>query len=277
MASQRQKKFPLWAGYAEHAPTLSMWRMIVMRRILALALAPIVLLAGCGNGGDANAAAPSAEGGDAAVTAPAPGRDWTTVVRRTEAGGYMVGNPNAAVKLVEYGSRTCPACAAFDMTGKPALLNTYVRTGRVSYEFRDFLIHPMDLGVALLGRCVSADRFFPMLDQMFVNQRTLLSGASSIPQATIARIQAMPPQQAAAAWAEMLGYLDFVKQRGVSETRARQCLANANETEVLVQILRTAVNEGVSGTPTFFINGRKVENVSGWAQLEPALRAAGAR
>ena len=42
---------------------------------------------------------------------PVSGR--VTTVVRTPAGGYRQGNPDAPVKLIEYGSRTCPTCARF--------------------------------------------------------------------------------------------------------------------------------------------------------------------
>jgi protein-disulfide isomerase len=63
-------------------------------------------------------------------------RDWTRTVSATPEGGYRVGNPAAAVKLVEYGSLTCNHCATFAKEGMPPLLSRHVRTGRVSYEFR---------------------------------------------------------------------------------------------------------------------------------------------
>ena len=45
---------------------------------------------------------------------PPKGGDWTTVVSATPEGGFVMGNPNAKVKLVEYGSMTCPHCAPAD-------------------------------------------------------------------------------------------------------------------------------------------------------------------
>ena len=46
---------------------------------------------------------------------PAPnGGDWSTIVSATPEGGFVMGNPNAPVKLVEFGSMTCPHCAEFD-------------------------------------------------------------------------------------------------------------------------------------------------------------------
>ena len=72
---------------------------------IALALTALIALAGCGGGsggGNTTAAAP--------VTAVAPpaGKQWSEVVEKTDE-GYRMGNPNAPVKLVEYGARLCPA------------------------------------------------------------------------------------------------------------------------------------------------------------------------
>ena len=46
------------------------------------------------------------------VAAPNNG-DWSTIVTKTAEGGFVMGNPNAKVKLVEFGSMTCPHCAEF--------------------------------------------------------------------------------------------------------------------------------------------------------------------
>jgi protein-disulfide isomerase len=46
----------------------------------------------------------------------------------------MIGNPDAPLKLVEYASHTCGACATFAATGKPAIKDKYVSTGVVSFE-----------------------------------------------------------------------------------------------------------------------------------------------
>ena len=40
---------------------------------------------------------------------PPKGGDWSTVVNATPAGGFMMGNPNAKVKLIEYRLAHLPA------------------------------------------------------------------------------------------------------------------------------------------------------------------------
>ncbi len=248
-------------------------------RIL-LALIPFLALAACGGGDKGNSAAPVSSAPVAAVTAPA-GQNWIDMVAKTPEGGYREGNPNAPIKLVEYGSRNCPYCGLFGRTAPEPLRKNYISTGKVSWEFRDFLIHGApDLAAALLNQCVPTEAFFPVLDQFFANQDQFLARTEQLVKtnpALVQQLQAMAPPQAAVAFAEQLGMIDFMKQRGVPEAKARQCLADQKKIDEIAKVNADAASEhGVSGTPTFFINGKKAEAGS-WEQLEPLLQAAGAR
>jgi len=187
----------------------------------------------------ATAAGPAAKKPVAAKRAPAraPAKvNWLNVVAATPEGGMRMGNPNAAVKLIEYGSRTCPHCALFDKEGLPALKAGPIAAGKLSYEFRDYPVHgALDLGPILLGRCVSPAQFFPLLDAMFANQQTLLAKT----QAAAAKAQAIPnatPNQVAASFAADLGYVDFVKRGRQShrddDRRRREALYGQRHADV---------------------------------------------
>jgi len=202
--------------------------------------------------------------------------NWVTVVAATPEGGMRMGNPNAKVKLIEYGSRTCPHCALFDKEGLPVLKAGPIAAGKLSYEFRDYPVHgAFDLGPILLGHCVSPAQFFPLLDAMFANQQALTAKA----QAAETRVQAMTnptPNQIATSFATDLGYVDFVKRRGMTPARAQACLAARAGVDRIVAVTNAAEKQySVSGTPTFVINGAKADNVYDWAALQPLLAAAG--
>lgn len=248
---------------------------------ITLALIPLLALAACNGGGEGNSSAPVTSATPVAAASPPAGKTWVDVVAKTPEGGFVQGNPNAPIKLVEYGSRNCPFCGRFAMTGVEPLRQKYISTGKVSYEFRDFLIHGApDLAAALLNQCVSTEAFFPMLDQLFANQETFLNRTEDLVKnnpALAQQLQAMPAPQAAAAFAQQLGMIDFMKQRGVPEAQARQCLADQKKIEEIAKVNADAATEhGVNGTPTFFINGQKT-SAGAWEQLEPLLQQAGAR
>ena len=89
-----------------------------------------------------------------------------------------MGNPDAPVKLVEYGSLGCHVCAEFEEQGAPELRDTYVKSGQVSWEFRTYLLFPTDPGVSMLLQCHSENAFFPLVEQLYA-QQTELDGAGS--------------------------------------------------------------------------------------------------
>lgn len=238
---------------------------------VALLLAPFALAA-CGDktGGD-KAGAPVA-----AVSAPA-GKAWTDVVEKVDL-GYRMGNPDAPIKLVEYGARSCPTCGAFGQTATRPLEEKYVASGKVSYEFHDFLVHgASDLPGALLGVCGGAATFFPLLEGMYVGQNDYLDKLQKMSPADQERLKTANPTQGVTILAEVGGLIDFVKQRGIPEAKARQCLADQKLLEALAKSTEDLGKNGrVTGTPTFYINGERYEGSPTWAGVEEALKAAGA-
>lgn len=217
------------------------------------------------------ALAQAKKGRPAAAKKAAPRPNWTTTVVKTPEGGFRIGNPNAALKLVEYGSRSCPTCARFAADSKP-LFSSYVASGKVSYEFRDYLIHPQDIAISLLGRCVPTARYFSTLDAMFAGQPGFNARAQALTDADFKALEEMDVVPQARALSDKLGYTDFFKKRGMTEARITQCLADRPALVELGKITGDAQKQGVNGTPSFFLNGRKLDKIYTWAQLEPLLK-----
>ncbi len=250
--------------------------------LVSFAAAALLTLAGCqkkaeeGTTTGATVAtgttvAPAASG----ALAAAPAGGWTEQVTRTADGGFLMGNPNAPVKLIEYGSRTCPHCGHFTEEGVPLLKSKYIANGKVSYEFRDFAIHAPDLAAILLGQCNGPSTFFPILEQMMADQKNTLPKLEKLPDSFTQSLNGKTPTQQAAMWADQLGYLGFVGQRGVPEAKGRACLADQKAVDTLIAHMNDGVKRyNVSGTPAFVINGSAVPNVYDWASLEPALKTA---
>ena len=90
----------------------------------------------------------------------------------TPDGGFVMGNPKAKVTIVEYGSLTCPHCRHFAETAYKPLVSEYVRTGKVSYEFRSLILNGIDLAATLVARCGGPSHFFPMTEKLYATQPT---------------------------------------------------------------------------------------------------------
>ena len=134
---------------------------------LAFALA----LTACGEATEGETGA-SASGPVEAVEAPA-GQKWSETVSKTDAGGIVMGNPDAPIKLVEYMSITCSHCKDFGEQAFAPLRDNYVESGRVSFEIRNFVRDPLDLSAAILSRCGGEGPFFPLTEQALSYQGTI--------------------------------------------------------------------------------------------------------
>jgi protein-disulfide isomerase len=211
-----------------------------------------------------------------AATKPAMKQDWARTVAATEQGGFRMGNPAAAVKLIEYGSLACPHCRHFEQTGYKPLVDTYVRTGRLSYEFRSLLINGPDISVTLLARCAGPGKFFAMSQSIYATQPQWQKKLEDMSDADKAALDKMTDQQRVIRYAEIAGLPRIAERFGITAARAKQCLADPRALQRLLDMTKQAQDAGVERTPTFLINGSMTEAAT-WEDLEPLIRKAGER
>lgn len=213
----------------------------------------------------------------AANRAPAPKvRDWTQVVRPTPAGGFVMGNPNARVKLVEYGSMTCPHCRAFDADGVPTLVGKYVKSGKVSWEFRNYVRDAFDITAALITRCNGPTTFFPLTRAMFQEQSNWIAKVQATPEDQLKSLGDVPMNRRFVEMARLAGLQQLAQAHGLAAARSAQCLANEKSVDQLAEMDKRATTDfpDFAGTPTFLLNGKMLEKTATWEALEPQLKAA---
>lgn len=243
-----------------------------MKAFSGLALIALSLtLVACGKKEEGS---PTAAQAVAAVPAPA-GTAWSTTITQTPEGNFVMGNPQAKVKLVEYGSYTCSHCRDFSAEASEDI-RKIVDTGKMSYELRNYVRDPIDVATALLVRCGGKDVFYPLSEQFFTNQNAMFEKAQALGDAKYQQLMSAPPAQRFGNLAQAVGLVDFAKQRGIAEDKAKQCLADTAAAEKLAKGVETASQEyKIEGTPTFILNGVVVENTANWATLQPKLKQAG--
>jgi protein-disulfide isomerase len=233
----------------------------------------LIAVAGCNQAPTAET--PTANTSAGSPAAPVDGK-WIETVSKTTDGGMMMGNPTAPVKLVEYGALSCSHCADFSEKSSTGL-KAMVASGKVSYEFRPFLLNALDVPSSLLARCGGAGPFFPISEQLYKAQREWLGKTQTITPAEQKSFETLPPVQQTVFLAEKLGLIDFVKARGITPDAAKACLTDQKAIDELGKISEVAQKTfNVTGTPTFVINGATVPNTGTWEALEPKLKAAGA-
>ena len=158
-------------------------------------------------------------------------------------GERALGDPAAKVTVVEYASMTCSHCAAFHEETFTPFKEKYVDTGKVRFIFREFPLDALATSAFMLARCMPEDRYFPVVDILFRQQQN---------------------------WAFVddpaTALFNVVKQAGFTQESFRACLTNQQILDGVNSVKDRGSNEfGVTSTPTFFINGKKM---SGALSLE---------
>jgi len=211
------------------------------------------------------------------TTKPPPGGTWADVVNETSASGFVMGNPNAKVHLVEIGSLFCPYCKLFEDEGSPLLVEKYVKPGNVSWEFRPYAIHgPIDVAADIVVRCSGLRTFFPMSKALYKDQQILEAKVTGASQDKLNQLQNLPPNQAFVAWANLLGLQDWAAARGLPQAKSNQCLADQKMIDLEVQVMSDVNTQypEFGGTPSFVLNGKMLTKTGDWQTLEPQLKEA---
>jgi len=254
-----------------------MLRQTVRPALLLGLLAPLALgLAGCKKD------EPGATGGATASATPLPtvaapaGKAWADQIVQTPEGGYRMGNPDAPIKLVEYGSLTCPHCGEFSEKGSATIRDQWVASGRVSYEFRHFVRDALDLTLGLMASCSGPATYFGQTEQVFANQKALFGGLEGKDAQMQAAMKA-PDAQRFQAIADVAGLPQFFAARGIPAAQGKACLAN---TKLAEQMAKNTTDQGnqyqIEGTPTFLVNGEKI-GTSTWEELKARIEGMGVR
>ncbi len=211
----------------------------------------------------------------AAKTGVKPGAltDWTMTVVQTPEGGFRMGNPDAKVKLIEFASLTCTHCRDFHKESA-ALKTDYIKSGQVSLEYRPFMLNIYDFAATKLAICEGPERFFTWTNELYTNSDRWITPFTKLTEADLNPLRSLPPGGQIKGLA-MAGKLnEFAKARGLPGAKFEACMADAASFEALTKRQQAAVDTyQVQGTPTFLLNGKKIEGTT-WAQIEPQIKSA---
>ncbi len=176
-------------------------------------------------------------------------------VATVTANEMILGNPQAKVTVVEYASASCPHCADFNNQTFPAFKTKYIDSGKIRYVFREFLTPPLPFAAAgfLIARCAGKDKYFSVLDAIYHGQTAIYQSGDF-----------------------QGGLLRIAQSAGMNEKQFTDCISNPDSLKALQARVDKAELDGVDGTPTFVINGKKVASGEmSLAQLDAAIKAAG--
>lgn len=198
--------------------------------------------------------------------------NWLLTFTVTDKGAHIVGNPAAPNKVVEYLSYTCGHCADFEANEAPAFKAQYIATGKASLEIRNYVLNAYDLTAAMLARCGGKGRFFGNQKHLMATQKVWLGKTGNISAATKAKLPAEDYHGFMAGAYTELGLGPIMQQRGISPTQAKACLADQAALKTVLDMTDAGAALGVSGTPSFMINGVLQDHVHNFAELKAKMK-----
>lgn len=207
-----------------------------------------------------------------AVPLPAAAPDWTRTVDVSPERGYVLGNPAAPIKLVEYLSYTCNHCAAFSAEASAVIKRNYVAKGKVSIEIRHALRDRFDLVAALLARCDGPAKFFGHSEAILAAQPAWMAQAQRYGESEAAQENKPTGADLLFATAQGSGLAGLMVKRGMTVERVKRCLTDPTQQAAVTAMADGAWNKlKIPGTPSFLINGTLLTRTATWTALRPQL------
>lgn len=169
-------------------------------------------------------------------------------------GDVAIGAAEAPVTITEYFSVTCGACRGFHEQVFGQIKTNYIDTGKVRWVFRELLTAPQEVSLAgfQVARCggASGDQYIARVGAMFSRQNELLQGSG-----VQIRDRLVSIGQAA----------------GLSREQLLACIDDESGRERALAFEDLARREDVTGTPTLFLDGRKLTSNYDYDSLAAAI------
>ena len=156
------------------------------------------------------------------------------------------------LQFVVYASASCPHCAHWWNTELPKVRKTFIDTGKVRLVFREFLTPPPEFAAAgfILARRIPG-KYFDVLTTIFQKQEEIYRSERLFE-----------------------GLQAIGRQYGLTDKQFGDALNDAAALKAANDRMAKAVDDGVEGTPTFFVNGAPYDHGADFAVLSKAFATA---
>lgn len=221
---------------------------------------------------DRRAAVFAISGAALTLLAATPARPaWSATVTTSPIGAFLVGNPAAKVKLVEYFSYTCHVCADFAKAGSLPLKTGYIDRGLILFEYRNLVRDPVDMVAALLARAGGAKGFAGNHQAIFAAFPAIIDKVQKASEAQKKSWLEGSTAERARKIATATGLAALMRGRGYTQAQLDAALDSEVAQAELTGMTNIGLNaDRVTGTPSFFVNGRNAE-VTAWPALKSKL------
>ncbi len=173
--------------------------------------------------------------------------------------GYLLGNPNAPVEVLEFADFECGACMQFATITEPDVRERLVETGQISFRYFFFPLpqHPASASAAYAAACAGDQgKFWEMHDAIFQGFDDWALGRARNPKNVFER---------------------YAERIGLDVGTWSECYDSDKHTATIQSHVTAGTQRGVGSTPTFFIGGEQVNGVRGYDEFKRHVDEALAR
>jgi protein-disulfide isomerase len=157
-------------------------------------------------------------------------------------GEIIVGNVDAPATIIEYSSLSCPHCAHFHESVLPDLKKQYLDTGKAKLVWRHFPLNEPALRASQLVECAGGDQRLKFGETLYKTQKN---------------------------WAFSENFKSdlktIAKQGGIDSAAFDSCLSDKEGEDAILESRQAGMKAGVDSTPSFFVNGVKLDD---WSSAE---------
>lgn len=149
----------------------------------------------------------------------------------------VLGSPDAPVTIIEYSEYLCGFCQRFALETLPQIEEEYIETGKVKLVFRDYPIHgEAAAAIAMVAECAADQGSFWDMNLMLFERSEEWSESEDI-----------------------LGtFQSYAEEIGIDADELVNCLELGTPFERILEDYNLGIQDGVTGTPTFLINGTRI-------------------
>lgn len=155
------------------------------------------------------------------------------------------GSADAPVTIIEFSDFECPFCTRFFEQTLPLIEKNYIETGKVNFVYRDFPLgfHPNAQKAAEAAECAGEqNKYWEMHDKLFEEGDL-----------------------------DITSLKQYAQGIGLDTSAFNNCLDSGSMESEIQKDAQDGQAYGVSGTPTFFINGIKVVGAQPYSAFEQAI------
>ena len=222
----------------------------------------ILVAAACGGGAAPNAGGAASPPSEAELIAGLQKLDYPATLVH----GTTLGEAGAPITILAFEDFTCPHCLEFTATTEQGIIDTFVKSGKVKFEFHYYPLRQSSVAPMVAAVCAdNQGKFWDYRRRLFIEQ---------------AKANTVPANRYAATMDAAFGQTaleQYAADLALDAAKFAACLQSQAPIDTIQADTKLGDSLGLTGTPWFVVNGKALgssapASLDGWKQLIAAVK-----